>query len=190
MCHSCVAAPPEDEAGEWSLHGAGGVGLKALRGALLSSKEWNNTATRERTVRARGWRGCHWRARKKGSVVPHAVTAALAYQLVTRTTHIAAALLESRAGPDAAAASAMAVLLRRKRGCDLTKAHLLELCRLWRYRSDAWCARLCLCSRISRRSRTPSHAALACSLSQGRSRVALTIASLPAAACAGSARAR
>jgi hypothetical protein len=47
----------------------------------------------------------------------------------------------------------MAVLLRRKRGCDLTKAHLLELCRVWRYRSDAWCARLCLCSGTLRRSR-------------------------------------
>lgn len=49
----------------------------------------------------------------------------------------AAAAAALQAGGDSVT---LAAALRRKAGRVLSKAHLLTLCRLWRYRSDAWCA--------------------------------------------------
>ena len=50
----------------------------------------------------------------------------------------AARALESAAGGSAAEHAAS---IRARRSCDLGKAQLLELCRLWGYRSDAWVAK-------------------------------------------------
>jgi hypothetical protein len=64
---------------------------------------------------------------------------------LTRTPGAAltqALLLESTSA-DSEGDVVLPSLLRRKRGCDLTKAHLLALCRVWRYRSSAWCAGAC-----------------------------------------------
>jgi hypothetical protein len=47
----CHAAPAEHETRAWSLHGTGGVGLKALRSGLLATAEWNSGSSREQTVR-------------------------------------------------------------------------------------------------------------------------------------------
>jgi hypothetical protein len=62
----------------------------------------------------------------------------------TRRRVSQAALLESCSsasdGSGGGEEHALPTLLRRKRGCALTKGHLLALCRVWGYRSAAWCA--------------------------------------------------
>ena len=50
-----------------------------------------------------------------------------------------AAAAADAASAHTAALSALAAVLRARAGRDLSKMHLLFLCRLWSYRSDLWC---------------------------------------------------
>jgi hypothetical protein len=91
----------------------------------------------------------------------------------------AARVCESMPGALAAAAH----VLRSRAAREMSKGMLLELCRLWRYRSNVWCVRACACARVLRHTVSATPASRDCAAPLPR----LTNPGCPRATCTASA---